>query len=46
MVDVYVDDILVINRCVPELRPGSIRLPPLRGGTVAFQEVQYHRLSP
>ena len=26
MVDVYVDDILAINSCVPELRPGSVGL--------------------
>jgi hypothetical protein len=38
MVDVYVDDILVINRWVPELRPGSIGLTA-RGGTATFKEV-------
>ena len=38
MVDVYVDDVLVINRCVPELRPGPIGLAA-RGGSVAFKEI-------
>ena len=40
MVDVYVDDVLVINRCVPELRPGPIGLAA-RGGPVAFKEIRY-----
>ena len=45
MVDVYVDDILVINRCVPELRPGSIGLTAL-GGPATFTKVQYHSSIP
>ena len=40
MVDVYVDDVLVINRCVPELRPGPIGLAA-RGGSVAFKGIRY-----
>jgi hypothetical protein len=39
MVDVYVDDVLVINRCVPELRLGSIGLAA-RGGSVAFAQIR------
>ncbi len=41
MVDVYVDDILVLNRCVPELCPGSISLTA-RGGAVTLKEVQHY----
>ncbi len=40
MVDVYVDDVLVINRCVPNLRPGAIGLAA-RGGAVAFEQIRY-----
>lgn len=40
IVDVYVDDVLVINRYVPELHPGSIGLTA-RGGPVAFKEIRY-----
>jgi hypothetical protein len=40
MVDVYVDNVLVINRCVPELHPGPIGLAA-RGGAVAFEQIRY-----
>ena len=40
MVDVYVDDVLVINRCLPELRPGPIGLAA-RGGSAAFKGIRY-----
>ena len=41
MVDIYVDDVLVLNRCVPELRPGAVSLSA-RNGPVAFKEVRYY----
>ena len=45
MVDVYVDDILVINRCVPELRAGPIGLTS-RSGTAVFNDIRYYTLPP
>ena len=41
MVDIYVDDVLVLNRCVPELRPGAVSLSA-RNGPVAFKEVRFY----
>jgi hypothetical protein len=40
MVDVYVDDSLVINRCVPELRAGAIGLTS-RSGIAVFNDIRY-----
>jgi hypothetical protein len=42
MVDVYVDDVLVINRCVPELRPGGLGVT-VRDGEASFTSIQYRR---
>lgn len=45
MVDVYVDDLLVINRWVPELRAGSIGLTA-RSGTAVFRDIRSYACRP
>jgi hypothetical protein len=40
MVDVYVDEVLVINRCVPELRPGLVGVTAADGASL--KEVHYY----
>jgi hypothetical protein len=45
MVDVYVDDILVINRCIPELQPGTISLT-VGKGSASFKDLQYYGPKP
>jgi hypothetical protein len=42
---VYVDDVLVINRCVPEIQPSLIDLTASNGKAI-FKDIHYYGPKP